>query len=264
MKTRLCLECPNGIAHKIVIVACNTSGFYVAAPYHEARAGYFMKIPIQDGVRRQFHSGPDNTYVASSRAKLSFHPPNANSPDSFVVQFSGHGIRSGFDPETGEPKGLSLKGPPMPEITSGPTFGLCVWGLPDFDRPKPRDKGILCLRRPEMLESINGTKASDAYRVEFFLYRNAARCGEQISPTFFRRYVFEGRECGFKMRVIELPELDSFLGVICLHQDVHFPSASGFTMQSPRLYGWILAAVYPQPSPAGTEVSLDYPPQPTK
>lgn len=72
--------------------------------------------------------------------KLSYHT------DGFA-QFSGESagrITSGIDPTTGEPKGLGLFTNPLTApIRSGPSVGVTVWGMEEFEEAKERDHPLI-------------------------------------------------------------------------------------------------------------------------
>jgi hypothetical protein len=236
----------------------NDRGIFVSAPYHKARQGQFYRVKATDKPGLQALV-PESMYTASSRAKLSLHPPNKSNPDSFLVHFSGAGILSGFD-EEGQPKGLALKGPPMPEITTGPTFGLLVWGLEDFDNVRRSDKHTLVFQQGEMYPN-QCTAEFNAYHLEFFLLPNTLRKAKKKISTFYKRYTFEGVTHGFVLRVVELPNMDLFFGIACIRRKVGF-SGSGYSLSSPRLSNWMISGTYPPQFPVDGHSSLDFPANP--
>jgi hypothetical protein len=256
METRLCIEDGSTGLHKVALIGSNKSGFYVVCPYQKSRQGQFVLTRVSDKLGRQF-SAPRDVYIASSRAKLSFHPPNKEHPDKFLVHFSGAGIASGFD-ERGNPRGLALMGPPMPEIHTGPTFGMQFWGLDHFDRVKPRDKHLLVFPQKDMHPPVNNG-FFNSYHIECFLLPNQLRKARKKPPAFFKEYVFEGAKKGFDLKVIELPGHDSFLGLVCLRRRITFNGSSGYTLNSPRLHDWMIFATYPVQYQHGRATNLDYP-----
>jgi hypothetical protein len=252
-ETRLCIENEDGIVRKVAMVTTNASGIYVSVPYHKARHGFFFLTKVQNrlGVQTVI---PKYKFAASSRAKLSLHPPNSKHPDYFLVHFSGHGIVSGFD-ENGRPKGCALKGPPMPEITTGPTFGLIAWGLQDFDLVRERDKNVRVMTQERMYPTTNDK--FNAYNLEFFLLPNSIRKAKKKLSTFYKKYIFEGVDRGFDMVVLELPEHQSFLGVVCIRRKV-IQAESGYNLSSPRLLDWMISGTYPAQFRDEDVISLDY------
>ena len=79
-------------------------------------------------------------FTTENRAKLSYHA------DGFA-QFSSENpgtIISGRDPNTGEPKGLGIMARPFSNPgTSGPSVGISVWGLEDFEEADQEEKLIV-------------------------------------------------------------------------------------------------------------------------
>src|ERR1700730_7932890 len=124
------------------IIGLNGDGFSVLAPYHKARSGYLNKhlMDLQTLGIRKIPKSEIISFTAEDRVKLSYHT------DGFA-QFSGENpgkIISGRAPATGEPKGLglltrTLKSPP----TSGPSVGVQVWGIDEFEIPRPNEDLII-------------------------------------------------------------------------------------------------------------------------
>jgi hypothetical protein len=126
------------------VVDLNGDGFSVLAPYHKTKTGFLCKLPIDQS---KFKQGPNpvawaNTvaFTADDKVKLSYHT------DGFA-QFSGEStgrIISGIDPATGEPKGLGLFSNPLTSpITSGPSVGVTVWGMEEFEEAKEQDRPLM-------------------------------------------------------------------------------------------------------------------------
>ena len=128
------IDKPRSALSKIIkIVPYKNGGFAVLAPYHTARKGYLAKIKID--YRKKYIEIPRSEiieYSARDCVKLSFHKNG-------FVQFSGEQsgkIISGLDPLTGNLKGLGilLENLLTNPIKSGPTFGVSVWGLSEFEK----------------------------------------------------------------------------------------------------------------------------------
>lgn len=253
-KHRLCIEDERGETRKVAMIVSNERGISISVPYHKARQGQFLLIrpPDQPGIHAV---RPHGRYVASSRAKLSLHPPHPSEPDTTFVHFSGDGIVSGRD-EDGRPKGFSLIGPPISEITTGPTMGLTVWGLADFDPPRARDANLVTIRQSDMHPATGGDLLR-GLTLEMFLLPNSLRKSSRRLGVFYKEYVFEGIKRGFYLKVIELPGLDRFLGVACIRRPVTF-TGSGYTLVSPRIHGWMLCAAYPPQFSTEGHISLDH------
>lgn len=122
----------NGKLYKVTkIFAYKDGGFGVAVPYHSANKGYLFKAKVDYTKREQLITREEGVeYTASDKVKLSLHL------DGFV-QFSGINpgkIVSGRDSQSGKPKGLGIQSQPLTNpIKSGPTFGITIWGLSEFE-----------------------------------------------------------------------------------------------------------------------------------
>jgi len=256
MKTRICIEDEQRCIRKVAQIGATRSGFYAQCPYHKAGIGQLFRTHVRDkpGIQSVVHR---NSYIASSRAKLSFHPPNAQSADNFLVHFSGDGIVSGFD-EQGRPKGISLKGPPDLALDDGPTFGIQIWGLDEFHPARDRDKNRMIFAQEAMYPPRNDG-SYNSYHLEFFLLPNRLRKAKNKPTTFYKEFVFEGKLRGFDLKVIELPTQEHFLGVICLRRRTTIRGHSGYALNSPRLHNWYIWAMYPPLFHDASAKSIDYP-----
>lgn len=115
------------------IVGLNGRGFSILTPYHKQRSGFLFKhlVDLQVLGGRSVPWRECIGFTVEDRAKLSYHM------DGFA-QFSSETpgkIISGRDEKTGEPKGLGLLARALtnPSI-SGPSVGVTVWGLDDFEQ----------------------------------------------------------------------------------------------------------------------------------
>src|SRR5579862_4789909 len=127
------------------IISLNGGGFSVLTPYHKAHSGFLFKTHISPGMfdKAGLHlmKWTDCAgFTAENRTKLSYHV------DGFA-QFSSENqgkIVSGRDPNTGEPKGLGTMARPFSDpATSGPSVGISVWGLEDFEIADQKEKLII-------------------------------------------------------------------------------------------------------------------------
>jgi hypothetical protein len=165
----------NEVRYKIskIIFYGNNGGFGLLAPYHKAKTGYLIKYHLDTATAKKEHIDVEVEesleYSASDRVKLSIHT------DGFV-QFSGENpgkILSGRDPNTGEPKGLGLFiGPLSNPIMTGPTLGLQVWGLNQFEIAGPTKPGEQII---EYFEDDYEYRYADkqtwnSYNIEIFIF----------------------------------------------------------------------------------------------
>ena len=126
------------------ILSLNGKGFSVLAPYHKAKSGFLWKMPLPANVDEPGKHGVSPkgglAFTAEDRVKLSYHT------DGFA-QFSGERagrITSGIDAETGEPKGLGLFARPLAfPVSSGPSVGVTVWGLEDFEEIEKNETAVI-------------------------------------------------------------------------------------------------------------------------
>lgn len=244
-------------------------GFAVLAPYHSARSGWLMKIPV-DYTQKLMHIPRTEMteYTATDRVKLSFHP------DGFV-QFSGENpqkIRSGRD-ENGDPKGLGIlmQHDLYETITTGPTFGINVWGLADFDPVTPRDMGDAYYFEPQDFDYEYGTwpGTANALHVSVFLLPNRLLGQIELKGPRYNTVTlfhpgYNWRGGRITLRVIHLPGQPIFLGVMARRNQVLWDAPSGFTLHSPSDMHHSLMAMYPALVDAEPpEESLDWTPEPT-
>lgn len=234
------------------------------APYHAARSGVLSKHPVDYSNKEEALARSEMVeYSAEDRVKLSIHP------DGFV-QFSGENpskIVSGRDSATGEPKGLGLMmAAPLEEpITTGPTFGVVVWGLRDFAPANAGDySGGLrfsdadfynhdsYLRPPMPAKSVENPYSANGYAVEAFVLPARLRSritlrGPGGSVISIRHPGYQWRGGVIDLRVAPLADQTVFLGFMVSRIEVSWESASGFTLSSPSDLSHALMAMYPPP-----------------
>src|SRR5215211_6850582 len=98
--TTVVLDTPSTGARKLLkIVSYSEGGFAILTPYHSARSGLLMKMPVDYSRKGEIEvaSTDCTTFTADDRVKLSFHKDG-------LVQFSGENpgkIISGVDQFTG-------------------------------------------------------------------------------------------------------------------------------------------------------------------
>jgi hypothetical protein len=239
-------------------------GFAILMPYHRERRGYLAKHPVDYNSRVGGFFREDTTeYSAQDRVKLSIHP------DGFV-QFSGESagrILSGRDSRTGAPKGLGLISQPFgAPIRTGPTFGITLWGLDDFEPLKTSERVNSIVFSEEDFYYRDSTPDDwSAYLIEGFvfplLFWGAVRKrAGGLTLTLAHPY-FEVPGGVHEFRVIPLPEQSVFLGLLASRLDGGTPlTPSGFILSGPSEFrrADALMAMYPSPWPTPPEEDLDY------
>jgi hypothetical protein len=252
-----------GTLRKITkIVPYRGGGFAVLVPYHEARRGHLLKFPVDYSKRDLGVSSAEATeYSAEDRVKLSLHP------DGFV-QFSGENlgkIVSGRDPGTGEPRGLGVMSRPLSApVNTGPTFGIVVWGLSEFE-PLDADgrHNAVVFSEEDYYYRRCTPDTWNGYVIEGFVlkdrYWGAVRnCEGKLTMSMMP--MFEAVGAVFEFRVVPLPGQPVLLGLMTSKVETGFDTPSGFTLNGPSdlKSEEALAAIYPAPEDLGISSSLDY------
>lgn len=239
-------------------------GFAILMPYHAERRGYLAKYPVDYSSREGgFFRADTIEYSAQDRVKLSIHP------DGFV-QFSGERegkILSGRDPATGVPKGLGLVSQALSDpIRTGPTFGVTVWGLNDFDPLKPSDRADTIVFSEEDFYHRDCTPDSwSSYVIEGFVFPRAFWSAVRKPAGTYRLSLaqpqFEVPGAVLEFHVIPLPQQPVFLGLLASRLGEGTPYApSGFILSGPSEFrrADALSAIYPSPWQAPPDDDLDY------
>ncbi len=254
-----------GSLHKITkIVAYRTGGFSVLTPYHSTRSGYLMTIPVD--ARRIGEYRVDirkaTAFSAKDRVKLSYHP------DGFV-QFSGEiggKIISGKEPKTGLPKGIGLMSSPLSSpIFSGPSFGLVVWGIDEFEQVQEESNKIVVFEESDWYYRVRSPNDATAWFIESFVFPEhywgavrKDRRGFNLTLSFLQ---FEASMGVIELRVIELPKQPIFLGILVSRIRTNFSASSGWTICGPgeraKTEDRYLFAFYPEVGFPKPKRSLD-------
>ena len=250
------------------IVPYTDGGFAIMLPHHAAKQGCLIKHRVRYGLGDHAISRDEmDTYTSEDRVKLSIHP------DGFV-QFSGENPRkiiSGRDPNTGQPKGLGLFSRPLDQpILSGPTFGVGVWGLADFDLLiNLGQRGTMVFDESDLYYRNCTSSTWNAYLIEGFvlstelLWTARVQNGKEVVKVFHPFY--QGKGALFDLRVIVLPSQPVFLGMLASRTCLEHKAPSGFTFGGPSDGTYMLNAIYPLPKSVTTiDGSLDYHPSPAK
>lgn len=227
-----------GIRYKIFkITPHSDGGFDVHIPYHKDKKGYLFKIklPYLIGTFLAPTSAIIEQKKITTDVKLSIH-------QSGIVQFSGKGVISGFDKKTGQPKGLAIKiNPISTPITTGPTFGVSVWGLEDFDilQNKEGNKNYISFTPQEFYIDPPSEMGANTFNFECFLFKvSDARQvikspdGELLFIKNFPQYT-PNPKIVFKTKVIFLKNSPIFIGILPMISKSFDQPKSGYRLGGP-------------------------------
>jgi hypothetical protein len=174
------------------IISLNGGEFSVLTPYHKARSGFLFKQAINPGmfdkagahlVKWTHCAG----FTAENRTKLSYHV------DGFA-QFSSENqgtIISGRDPNTGEPKGLGVMARAFSKpSTSGPSVGIGVWGLQDFEETD-QDKKLIVFEPSDFYYRLWGREQTNFWQLGIYVFNGVPPVrfdGDQAKMEFALTY----------------------------------------------------------------------------
>lgn len=236
------------------IIAYGAGGFGLLTPYHSAQSGFLAKVPVDYNRVGRFAISLNDTigFTVEDRVKLSYHP------DGFA-QFSSEAkgrVISGRDPQTGEPKGLGLMTSPLSDpIRTGPSAGITLWGLDQFEALGNTRRSIVFLSEETYYRGCTPDSAN-AWLIEFFVFPNRYwagvrnRGGRYVLSMAFRD--FEASSAVIELVVIPLPGQSCFIGAFASRLHGRFPSPSGWILGGPGQRsvatgkGHILQAFYPR------------------
>jgi len=223
-------------------------GFAVLCPYHKEEKGFLMKVPVRYDMREFYVPLSACTkFSADDKVKLSFHPGG-------FVQFSSatnKKIISGFDPQTGRPKGLGLVGPPLTSNLQGPSFGINIWGLKDFKDLKKTSGELVNFAEKDYYfrNCLPGTH--NGFMIEFFLMPTECWNGtRKIGDEYHLNMVypeFDAPRSAVDLRILPLPNQPMLFGVVVSRMNMDWSGESGFAMSSMSDGRHNLQAVYPSP-----------------
>jgi hypothetical protein len=254
---------------KIVPYGKKDGGFAVLSPYHSSRQGFLCSLKTRGFVEETTIPWVDtHPFTFDGQVKLSFHG------DGFV-QFSsveGATIRSGRDPVTKQPKGVGVKSRPLSNpVTSGPTFGVQVWGLHEFDKHEGgSQRGVVMFDEAYLSNPSCGPSQWRGLALEGFVLRHSEQnaidwsLSEPQVTHFFPQ--FERHGGTFTLRAVNIHQPGMFLGLLLRRVNSQFEAASGYSMASPqekivesgRSVMRSLLAVYPRTDSLPSAPSIAY------
>jgi hypothetical protein len=258
------------------IISLNGGGFSVLTPYHKARSGFLFKQVINPQVFRK--AGEHLVkwtdcagFTAENRTKLSYHV------DGFA-QFSSENqgtIISGRDPNTGEPKGLGVMARPFSDPSlSGPSVGISIWGLEDFEEADQKEK-LIVFEPSDFYYRLWRPDETNFWHLGIYVFPVDAvppmrYDGDQARMDFALRFPISAGVVGsiVTLKTVRLEAEKVHLGLYVESLVGKFPSKSGWSISGPGNWtanqtGFVLNAVYPRDLiPVDQRPSLDYRPSP--
>jgi len=239
------------------IIGLKDGGFSVLTPYHKAQSGFLCKAPVEYRIVREpgEHQGRwEETvgFTVEDRAKLSYHTDGFA---QFSSEKSGR-IISGRDPTTGEPKGLGLITHPLDKpIWSGPSVGVTVWGIHEFEEVQEHDEVLVFEPNQFYYRSCTPAQAN-SWILSIYVFPKRV-----VPPLRFEQghYLLDVALEGLngplvsvvRLSVVHLPKEEISLGLFVNRTITDFPSRSGWILSGPGDYtegrkGYVLMGFYPR------------------
>ncbi len=273
-RIRICIN-DEEINYKVTSIYLLSDGsFKIDVPYCNHEEGVIEKFHLPEDFYGKTTSLVSNeereSFFIKNRPQLSIHA-------SGFVQFSGKGILSGIDKNTGKPKGLALNSNPLSSpISFGPTCSILLWGL---------SKGYDVANKAESINYIIPGKAFKSrifddkeiihsYQIEIWVfplneyYLNAIQTdanGKEFIILKFPNYLLAPGS-SFVMGVIRLKNINSFLALLPsrVHVQQSEESDFGFYLSSPsekiKEGGWkALHAFSPVPKQGNHFSAVNFP-----
>ena len=263
-----------GTVRKVTkLVFYRQGGFAVLAPYHRERRGVAVRMPVDYSQvgHLQVPRSEMVEFTAEDRVKLSLHA------DGFA-QFSGENpgrTISGRDPDTGIPRGIGIVGQPFENpVLTGPTFGVTLWGLGEFEVLREADGNALVFSDEDFYFGLGAGPDANAVSIEGFLFPAAywqavrRRGGQYVMSLPHRNFM--APDATFDWIVVPLAGQPVIIGLRALRVHVEFNSVSGYQLAGPGGYAalnftrakYVILAMYPPPMDDPPVATLTYQPPP--
>ena len=245
-----------------LVVPFRGGGWALSVPFHPATTTLLTKEQLADDRIGEFstpYEAASARYSATHRVKLSYHT------DGFV-QLSGAGVISGRYSSLAVPKAFGIFTRPLWDpVTTGPSFGVGVWGLQDYPTFNPDTRRQFLVLTPEDVFAPAAEPApTNGYQVDFLVLPRHDIVNAGMSrgrPNIVQIKVFNGRPTPVPLRIIDWHTPHAFLGVYHFPMRYRFdPLSSGYVISSPRdASGHCVRAIAPI-APQFHEPSVDYAP----
>lgn len=269
-RMRICVR-EGDIHYKVTsLYLMSDGGFKLDVPYCSHERGAVEKWNIPENAYSKMHfsipRSEATSFIVRNRPQLSIHP-------SGFVQFSGPGITSGIDKETGKHKGLAIQTLPLTTpINTGPTCGVVFWGLKEgyATTDKFDDLNFVIPKEVFAYHPTKKGEEANAYHLEFWVfpadeyYERTIRkdpLGNEYMALRFPNFL-PAPNTAFVMRVVRLKSIRCFLALLPRATHTKFAAVSpfGFHLNSPAektAKGWTsLHAMSPIPDGYLTEQDL--------
>ena len=225
-----------GKHHLVIRIKPLADGFAIFVPYYPESDGLLIKIP-QDYSKKEVLVPLDKIerFRVSSNVKLSFHMTG-------FVQFStlNKPIISGYNHELKAPKGIGLRADNSVRVVTGPLCSVQIHNLADFtlhNREPAIHFGTDDLWRNVLFEEVKDA----SFNFEFFMFSKTelpySPPDEQNRRIYSRNLPFNGSiQFPFALRIIEIPHMDFFLGVIVSNCSSEVTWTEGYTLGGPGCF----------------------------
>lgn len=226
----------NGVEYLVARIGTLNDGFHLSVPYHSCNSGVVFKIPYTYSKKTYIVPlSESDQFTVSDHVKLSMHMTG-------FVQFStlGKKIVSGFNQQLQRPKGVGVNAPSPVCVTTGPLCGIFAQGLSGFQTNSGKPSEVFIeddfWHHPDFSEP-----GDDAINLEFFMFDKADMAGVILTKSgqqiLTRELPFGGRfRFPFHLRVIEIPHLDFFLGLIVSRVSCDNGFESGYKLSGPGCF----------------------------
>jgi hypothetical protein len=223
---RICLKFAEKV-YKISSLYLSSDGsFKLDIPYAPYEKGFLTKITI-DYSKNSSMVPVEQGFTSTNRPQLSVHA-------SGFVQFSGPGIISGIDNETGKAKGLGVFSNPLKNpIRSGPTLGITFWGVTHFEELEIKRKNDIIIKDTQLINRVTEKKELNSFNFELFIFNeNFSKYirdtdeGE-VATVSFPQYKHSPGAI-FTFPIVRLLNHTSFIGILPFKVNTQFAEESSF------------------------------------
>ena len=167
-------------------------------------------------------------------------------------------IVSGIDADTGEPKGLGIFTRPLTSpVSTGPSVGITLWGIEDFEEAKPSDQPSIVFREEEFYYRACTPDEANGWVVSIYVFpinvvppvrfvRGQAVLDIAADACYGRWFSV------VQLKLLHLAKERVFLGTFVNAVKATFRSKSGWvlngpgTLRAPGVRGHNLMGIYPR------------------
>ncbi len=225
-----------GKNHLVIRIKPLGDGFAIFVPYFPETEGLLFKVP-QDYSKKESFVPLEKIerFRVSSNVKLSFHMTG-------FVQFSALNkpIISGYSHELKAPKGIGLHADNPVRINTGPLCSVQIHNPIDF--ALHHHEPAIYFGAGDLWRNVLFDDVKDlSFNFEFFMFSKSelpySPPDEENRRIYFRNLPFNGIiKFPFALRIIEIPYMDFFLGVIVSNCSSGTTWTQGFTLGGPGCF----------------------------